>query len=1106
VLETRTLWDTNVFRLSHEESVIAPAFRDWIASSSSELGKYLANVRYASEFRDFSAADVRALESMIVKASVTKAAAIAPLRLLGKIVYRVNHTLQLSIPQPALAIHLTPPENPFVSGDPILAHRSVEAWLKAEQLWLEDLRKDPAFGLSEGRNVPFELLLLSAALHSGILNSDLAMGVRTAVMEPGKHIGYTNRLYVDLSLAWQGKPDQEIRRWYPDDGVACLLTRLISVEENSDGPYPESRRRFCREAHSRITAELRRRNVEEALLPESLGQFFECIALYLRSEIPAVMVGFATRQHDARSLLSPSIDHVYGDPRARANEPDNFAESEDEQSVNTEHDEAYGGDGLKDDEPDWMEPVRKGFAGATTKTLQANFDGPESDSPVARRIISFAGSLFKHGASSGKKLKPSSLKCCVLTVGRRLGRLLEERDPATIAPETLEDVYVRAIDDAARDSENPPHLQATVAWALREFHCFLRREQLAKPLNEADVFRVPRGILTVDAHMISVDDVFRTLDYLHYEPNPTWSDENREIAKMETLLGFFGGLRTMEGLGVPRQHFLCRGLLPFLVLPTDERGLKTPNAARMIPLATFMQPFDALVEYAAKWANATDNRGGQQGYARLFENASDDVIIPMIGEALRAVTGNDRLRYYSLRHAFASWTFTRLLLSDLTKIPDLFPHLPKTTAWLQHSKCFRRTLYGNDCVDNNHAWAVATLMGHATPSTSFGSYCHTFDILLPEFLRNVPGIERVLSTRDRLRLSSRLGRSAGYKRLPGGNHSHPNDSSGPNLEELISVAPDSRNEEEEEEEQIHEPQCAESKSVALPIPDEVRLEERNFTLEHLRNRFSNLQAEPLQLAPICNRSWLKQACGLLQMCAKPDRDFRGLAEYLGLKPEQARQFLARCNEICRLKSAMTGKDLHAAVSVDVQFGAQSDVAMVRIPRIPDAKALAKASEFAIRIARFVDKNHDHAASIFDFWSRNVVPGSGSIVFTMPSTANGELLPDPVTKARIKEYCHLLRALGIMQRDLDFSGCGVPDDAPLSTSWYRKWGLFPRKTCTIRKVLGAKAKRIAPGEWLAIGPARACPESMKDSTYRNGFRFAMLVASIRFGVVSSKPSA
>src|SRR5258705_9779270 len=69
-----------------------------------------------------------------------------------------------------------------------------------------------------------------------------------------------------------------------------------------------------------------------------------------------------------------------------------------------------------------------------------------------------------------------------------------------------------------------------------------------------------------------------------------------------------------------------------------------------------MEPFDDLVKYAAKWAHSVLKSDGTDGDCLLFENPSDDVIIPMVGEALRSVTGNERVRYYSLRHSFASWT------------------------------------------------------------------------------------------------------------------------------------------------------------------------------------------------------------------------------------------------------------------------------------------------------------------------------------------------------------------------------------------------------------------------------------------------------------------
>jgi hypothetical protein len=1069
--EHKTLWDTKLFRFSQEEAVIAPIFRDWMSHSGSKLGEYLAEIQYASEFVEFSKADVRDLETRIVRSSGRKVDALPPLRLLGKIVYRINHTLQLSIPQPALAVHLTPPKNPFAFDDVNIAHRSVKAWLESEKSWLEDLCNG-----ARQQNVPFELLLLSAALHSGVLNQDLAMGLHTAILKPDKHIRYSDRLYVDLSLAWLGKPDQEVRRWYPDDGVACLFARLTAPASNSPAQanlaYPDLRRQFCDEIHARLKEELRRRNVEDALLPKDLADLFKRIALFLRSETSAVMVRFATRELTTHSLLPPSIDQVYGHPAVHGIE---VSDSGEEESADTEDEKGYGGDDTKDVEPTWMQAIRASFSCKTTKRLQEDFDNLESKSIVGQRIISFARSLLKRGPSSGKKLKPSSAKCCVLTVARRLGPLLEERDPATINGERIEDLYVRVIYDAAKDSEHPYQLQGTVAWALREFHCFLVRERLAKPLNEADVFRIPRGFPSVDAMIVSADDIYKALHYLDYEPNPSWSGKNREIAKMEILLGFFAGLRTMEGLGAIRRHFPGGEFLPFLVLPSNERDLKTPNAARMIPIATFMEPFDDLVKYASKWAHSVLKSDGTDGDCLLFENASDDVIIPMVGEALRAVTGNERVRYYSLRHSFASWTLTRLLICDLSEIQDMFPHLPKTTEWLRRSNSFRRALYGNAQVSNNHAWALATLMGHSTPKVSFASYCHTLDILLPEFLRDSGGLESVLSNRDRLRLSSFRRRSASYDHLPGEQKLSDNGASDAALEEPLgaNVGP-----------------------IAASKSNKCRIEERNFALGEVRFRFPNLQSKRMQMPPACHRSWLEQTWGLLYMRTQPNLDFEKLAEFLGVEIELAQRILTRNDEICWLRSVTAGQDLHATITIPEE---RNGIKTVRYPRHPDSNAMKTAHQLVDLIAQFVNKDSGKAARILEFWSRNVVPESGSVVFTMYSPEDGKPLPESVRKESVREYCRFLRWLGVLQRGLCFVGaCGTKDEvAP--TSWYTQWGLTRRESCKIINQYGKRAERVAPGEWLSIGPQRACPRHEEyDSSYRNGFRFAMQLASIRFG--------
>lgn len=1088
-----SLWDTKTFGFSQEETQIALNLRYRMANSESKLAKYLAEIQYGSESEDFTKDDVRKLEKLIQKSSATKAAALASLRLLSKVVYRVNHTLQLSIPQPSLAIHLTPPKNPFAFDDVVLAHRSVKAWLEVEKSWLKNLQAVPA--PQRLKNVPFELVLFSAALHSGILSQDLAMSLHAAVLDPDKHIRYSDRLYVDLSLPWNGKPDQEIRRWYPDDATACLIARIADLTSNGTAEenvaYSDLRRRFCDQMCARLKKELISRNVENEYLPKSLAEMFERISLFLRSEIPAVMVRFATRELPARSLLSPCIDQVYNASAAYSIEARN---GDEEEVPAAEDSKAYGGENSRDGEPEWMDGIREVFfGGPTERDLQERFDRIRSDSLVAKRIISFGRSLLKHGASSGDPLKPNSVKCLVLTVGRRLGPLLEERDPAKLQTECLEDVYVRAIDEAAKDSENPEHLQGTVAWALREFHFFLVRKHLVGRLNDEDVFRVPRGFPSVDSMIVSVDDIYRALHWLQYEPNPSWSEENRKIAKMEILLGFFAGLRTMEGLGAQQFHFPGGASLPFLVLPTAQRDLKTPNAVRMIPVAVCMAPFNDLSEYAASWAQPGWYKERKDPQAKLFGEATDDVIIPMVGEALRAVTGNQRLRYYSLRHAHASWTLARLLISDMPEIPNLVPHLPKTSIWLQHSKRFRRQIYHGDRVDNDHAWTVATLLGHSSPRVSFGSYTHTFDILLPEFLRNSGGLEFVLKNRDRLRLSSGFGRVDGYRFLAAVKKRASSDGPlGPVTDEMAD-ADSARQDDSDAELDGGE----NTKAVVISASDcEIRRqEERDFALGQIKKRFQTLRSAPVPLATVGSRPWLEQTWGLLYMSVQPDRKLFKLAEFLGLEIDESKRIWLRCQEICRLQSSAAEQDLHPTVSVTVNNVGET----WRYPQRPGSKAIEFARKLADQIAVLADNPRHHTAQILDYWSRNVVPKSGSVVFSMCPPVDGKQTVSSETKQQVREYCEFLNDLGLQKKNICYEGaCGT--SAPLApTTWYKQWGLTRRENCQIINRSGGRAKRIAQGQWLAIGPKREWSDDKRyDFGNRDGFSFAMLLASIRFG--------
>jgi len=509
-------------------------------------------------------------------------------------------------------------------------------------------------------------------------------------------------------------------------------------------------------------------------------------------------------------------------------------------------------------------------------------------------------------------------------------------------------------------------------------------------------------------------------------------------------------------------------------------------------VSIFMEPCKELLSYAESWTQKAQRTGGKPDSTRLFGSAKDDVIIPMIHEALQSVTGNKRVHYYSLRHSFASWTLTRLLLSDLPEIPNLFSHLPLTTQWLQDSKQFRRRLYGNDRVDNDHAWAVATLMGHSSPSVSFASYCHTLDILLPEFLK----ASRVFEGRhrERLRLSITDSRSGGYEKVPAGTKAPSKMNVNPIFQAVANLG------------SLSESLVCDSASAASleskTGAKTARLvsERTRFALEGFRIRYPGLASKPVQLKPALTRSWLEETWALLHMSTKPDRECDRLADFLGVDLAQAKEILSRGDEICSLQSVTLGQNRHSIVSGDAETNGESGVKNRCFPQRPDAKALAIADQLALQITDFVQRKGHVARTILDYYGRNVHPDSAALVFTLGSAAHAEQSCKPDAPKCVKGFCDT--AFKLQRKDLVFEGRDGTNSRTIPVTWYKKWGLEARPTCKIISCSGKRSDLIAPGEWLAITPCRAFRNGkVFERTFFDAYRFVMLMASTRFGTSS-----
>jgi hypothetical protein len=234
------------------------------------------------------------------------------------------------------------------------------------------------------------------------------------------------------------------------------------------------------------------------------------------------------------------------------------------------------------------------------------------------------------------------------------------------------------------------------------------------------------------------------------------------------------------------------------------------------------------------------------------------------------------------------------------------------------------------------------------------------------------------------------------------------------------------------------------------------------------------------------------------MSTRPNRDLGELADFLGVEMADVRRIIARNSEICWQRSAASGRELHATSSVDCE--SEGTVQTVRYPRRPDDKAMEVAEQIGMQIKRMMDKPGDEHARILDFWSRNLAPQWTSTIFKSCMSSDGKWFAAPETLHRVHNFLGFLNKIGLTQAQLSFKGACGKNRAFVPTSWYGQWGLVPRPTCKIRNYFGKTAEQIADGQWLSIGPRCACPSETEssDTTYRDGFRFAMVLSSIRFG--------
>ncbi|HAL37215.1 MAG TPA: hypothetical protein DCP03_03500 [Polaromonas sp.] len=189
------------------------------------------------------------------------------------------------------------------------------------------------------------------------------------------------------------------------------------------------------------------------------------------------------------------------------------------------------------------------------------------------------------------------------------------------------------------------------------------------------------------------------------------------------------GLRIGEAVGLNRSDWLdSAGSLTVLVRSNWTRALKTASSRRQVPLIETLTVTEQEVieKVLLNWVH----REGVQSDTPLLAGVSRESFIGiknLIGASLIAdikwVTRHDGSTVHMLRHGFSMRVLSILLGVKLDPSVILTPQLVEAT---------RRLLLGSTETDRRTLWAVARLLGHASPAMTLRSYINCLYLWMPQ--------------------------------------------------------------------------------------------------------------------------------------------------------------------------------------------------------------------------------------------------------------------------------------------------------------------------------------------------------------------------------------
>lgn len=374
--------------------------------------------------------------------------------------------------------------------------------------------------------------------------------------------------------------------------------------------------------------------------------------------------------------------------------------------------------------------------------------------PALLRLCQWAIELYRNGSSNQTRLAASTVANYVGQI-QDLVNVIGVEDPLALEGDELLEIYQELIDRSKTQKA-----RAFKVGRVKEFHHYLQTCGYAEPLNFAELEGAKSQSASVDANYINETAYQTTLEA--FSQIDASNARLVTARRLITILGYRCGLRRTEAWKLRLCDIQISQHPVLLVRASQHKTVKSSHSTRQIPLKPLLT--QAELNELLQWLEFRRLEQALEGFETdtsfVFcdEHSSlslikEALIFPVIQTVLRAVTGDETVRYHHLRHSCGN---NLLLHLQGIEWPELALHPPLIIGpeadalfGLNHSQPSRKHLY-----------QVSVLLGHASPDITLKNYIHLCDYLLRHYLNQVH--DPALSI-DSITVISGIGRESLYK-------------------------------------------------------------------------------------------------------------------------------------------------------------------------------------------------------------------------------------------------------------------------------------------------------------------------------------------------------